>query len=66
MHSNVNAYTLKHRPPVLPQDAVFQLFKPQLKLAAQPLEVKSRQDTSNYCLIGRVAAINEFESGRFA
>lgn len=27
--------------PVLPQDAVFQLFKPQLKLAAQSLEGKA-------------------------
>lgn len=35
------ACTFKHRPAVLPQDAVFQLFKPQLKLAAQPLEGKA-------------------------
>lgn len=39
MHTQ--ACTLKHRPAVLPQDAVFQLFKPQLKLAAQPLEGKA-------------------------
>lgn len=43
MSSNADVHTcmLKHRPPVLPQDAVFQLFKPQLKLAAQPLEGKA-------------------------
>lgn len=39
MHTQ--ACTLKHRPAVLPQDAVFQLFKPQLKLTAQPLEGKA-------------------------
>lgn len=39
MHTQ--ACTLKHRPAVLPQDAVFQLFKPQLKLDAQPLEGKA-------------------------
>lgn len=37
----MHSCTLKHRPPVLPQDAVFQLFKPRLKLAAQPLEGKA-------------------------
>lgn len=36
-----HACTLKRRPAVLPQDAVFQLFKPRLKLAAQPLEGKA-------------------------
>lgn len=40
-HTRTLSHTLRHRPPVLPQDAVFQLFKPQLKLAAQPLEVKA-------------------------
>lgn len=36
-------YSHTHRlsPPVLPQGAVFQLFKPLLKLAAQPLEGKA-------------------------
>lgn len=37
----MNSCMLKHRPPVLPQDAVFQLFKPRLILAAQPLEGKA-------------------------
>lgn len=39
--THMRSCTLKHRPPVLPQDAVFQLFKPRLKLAAQPLEGKA-------------------------
>lgn len=41
MHTHMHSCTLKHRPPALPLDAVFQLFKPQLKLAAQPLEGKA-------------------------
>lgn len=38
MHRIMHART---QAPVLPQDAVFQLFKPQLELAAQPLEGKA-------------------------
>lgn len=41
MHTHMHSCMLKHRPPALPLDAVFQLFKPQLKLAAQPLEGKA-------------------------
>lgn len=38
----MHACTLQHRPPVfLPQDAVFQLFKPRRKLSAQSLEGKA-------------------------